>query len=488
VVPRILVNVLRSPSPPVNADGSVRLVAALLPAAALLFGAAAPSSKPARVAVYGLAVATLIGGPLIAILGAPRRGLPQRGSATCDLRDDDPRHDFAPNQDPHLRPAAPGTAGRPPSITILVPARNEAHVIGALISDLGRLRGQPPEVVVIDDGSDDGTGDTASAAIAAAGVTGWVVRRSRGGDGKGRALAHVAIGPDPQRMIIVLDADARVDPGFGDACRAAATGAAVGTARRRMLRPNHGSRAANILARLQDDEQSLDDVVQRARLAVGGAAEFRGNGMLLRADVLAKLGGWPIDAVCEDLELSSRLYQATGRGVERPPGLIVWEQPVIGFRALFSQRLRWAEGSIRRDLRIVLPQALRGADNDGRALEPLAYAGQALVPWVAVGLAGRCLGSRRGTARRGLAALLGAYGIATTSIAWATFGALPGERLRGPLARALGSAVFACLWFAVLPIGWLRVLLRPEATRFAKTIHAPATAFSEPEPTPSGRT
>lgn len=457
-VPRILICVARSDSPPANADRSIRLEAVLLPVAAILLGAAGPSWRLPRLAVRGLAGATAVLGPMLALLGAHRHEPPRTASQVDDRR--------------------------PPLITILVPARNEAQVIGALLSDLGRLRGRPPEVIVIDDASDDGTGDVASAKIAAAGVNGRVVRRSRSGDGKGRALAHVAIEPDDGRVIVILDADARVDPGFAEACAAAATGDVAATARRRILRPVGGSRAAEILARLQDDEQSLDDVVQRARVAFGGAAEFRGNGMVLRADVLATLGGWPVDAVCEDLELSSRLYQATGRGVTRPPGFIVWEQPVIGLRALFRQRLRWAEGSIRRDLRIVYPAALRGATIDGRSLEPLGYAGQALVPWVIVGLAWRCRGSRRAAARRGLAALLGAYAIAATSIGWAAIGASPGESLSRRAARTVGSTAFALLWLAILPLAWLRIVRRPGTTEFAKSIHAPAAAFSEPEPAP----
>ena len=456
--PRILICVARSDSPPANADRSIRLGAVLLPVAAVVLGAAAPSRRLPRLAVRGLAGAIAVLGPLIAVLGAHRHEPPRTAPPVEDVR--------------------------PLSITILVPARNEAPVIGALLSDLGRLRGRPPEVVVIDDASDDGTGDVASAAIAAAGVHGRVVRRSRSGDGKGRALAHVAIEPDEDRIIVILDADARVDPGFAEACAAAAAGGVAATARRRMVQPVGGSRAADILARLQDDEQSLDDVVQRARLAFGGAAEFRGNGMVVRADVLASLGGWPVDAVCEDLELSSRLYQVTGRGVPRPPGLTVWEQPVIGLRALFRQRLRWAEGSIRRDLRIVYPAALRGAVVDGGSLEPLAYAGQSLVPWVIVGLAWRCRGSRRAAARRGLAALLGAYAIAATSIGWAAIGASPDESLSQRAGRTAGSTAFALLWLAILPLAWLRIVRRPGTTEFAKTIHAPAARFSEPEPAP----
>ena len=468
----MLVRVPGSARPPASVDGSVRLWATLLPAAALAMGALAPATRRGRFAIRGLAAVTFAWGALIAVLGARQSSESRRSLALAD-----------PPVDP-----APSTRPTPAAVTILVPARDEACVIGALVADLGRLHGQPPGVVVIDDGSTDGTGDAARAAMTVAGMHGRLIRRSRGGDGKGRALAHVGIGGDPDAIVVVLDADARVGPGFGDACRAAMAGGVVAaSARRRMLRPARPSRATDLLARLQDDEQEIDDVIQRGRLALGGAGELRGNGMVLRADVLAELGGWPLDAVCEDLELSSRLYLNTGHGADRPPGLTVWEQPVVSLRAIVRQRLRWAEGSIRRDLRIVLPTALRGAKPVRRSVEPLAYAGQALVPWLAVGMAARSIGRRGGAARGGLATLLGSYGIASLTIAWTALEATPGQPVRSRVARTLGSAAFAAQWLAFLPIAWLRVALRSGPPRFEQTEHAPAADFSGPEPVPPAR-
>ena len=51
-----------------------------------------------------------------------------------------------------------------PSLSIIVPARNEAHNLPELLASLNRLRYPGPvEIIVADDGSTDGTGDIAAA-------------------------------------------------------------------------------------------------------------------------------------------------------------------------------------------------------------------------------------------------------------------------------------------------------------------------------------
>ena len=54
-----------------------------------------------------------------------------------------------------------------PSLTIVVPARNEAHRIGSTVAEVRAwlaAEGRDAEVLVIDDGSTDGTGAVATAA------------------------------------------------------------------------------------------------------------------------------------------------------------------------------------------------------------------------------------------------------------------------------------------------------------------------------------
>ena len=66
----MLVRVPGSARPPASVDGSVRLWATLLPAAALAMGALAPATRLGRFTIRGLAAVTFAWGTLIAVLGA----------------------------------------------------------------------------------------------------------------------------------------------------------------------------------------------------------------------------------------------------------------------------------------------------------------------------------------------------------------------------------------------------------------------------------
>jgi hypothetical protein len=412
-------------------------------------------------------------------------------------------------------------------VTVVVPARDEAAVIGRLVADLAAGRSDPMTLVVVDDASCDGTADLACAAIECYGLEdiGRVIRLATPSGSKAAALAAVPV--PASGVVVVLDADARVARDFVGSVRVLGTALAVAQARRRMLTPAPGRRRegfARLLAMLQDGEQAIDHLVARGRLSIGGATEFRGDGMVIRADALAALGGWSPDALCEDLELSTRWYLATGLGIEHPPGLELWEQPVLSVRLLLGQRLRWAEGSIRRDLRLVLPALLDPRVPGRRRLEVGAYAVQALVPWAVLGMAARAWrhpsGSPSGedcaelgvAARQTLAAVAWGYGLAALMLAWRSQAADPegadgaenrarpaplaraqpaldvlGRALRARhrghvmrLARAIAVTAFTGLWALVLPVAWLRVAVRPGPPEFVRTPHEVPARFSEP--------
>ena len=476
----------RRGSPPGTAARAVRTPAAAVSAAALLLGAAAPTWRPARLAVRAVAAFMAMAGPVLVVAAARGRAAATSGHPATG----------APTRQPSVTL---------PAVTILIPARDEAPVIAQLVADLGRaitradLESGMVEVIVIDDRSRDGTAEIAQAALSEAGfgTAGRVVRRSGGPDGKAAALAAVTVEPEPGRVLVVLDADARVGPGFVDRCRLAVlapvsvepgTGCCpshrrtvAATARRRMLRPASARRFVRALATAQDDEQGIDDVVLRGRLALGGVSEFRGDGLVIRSDVLAALGGWSVGSLCEDLDLSSRLVVSGLGQVERPAGLEVWEQPVGNLAALVVQRLRWAEGSLRRDLGIVLPTLRHGGLPARRQVEIAAWAAPALVPWIVLGLASGLSGARFGHARRLVAELGVAYACTSATLAWATLGGEPRLRFRDRAARTAGAVAFGTLWLGVLPVAWVRVAVHQGPPRFARTSHAPGVGFSAPD-------
>ena len=446
-----------------------RIAAVVLPTVAFTIGAAVPRSRLARAAIKFLTLLTASIGLLIVI--ASRRTSARPGSIEA----------------PHRRPDPS------PRVTVLIPARDEAAVIGGLIADLAAQDLRCDEVtrhcdvIVIDDRSTDGTGAVAQQAGRTFGLEGTmqVVRRSAGADGKGAALAAAPRDGSPDDIIVVLDADARIEPGFlRQAIGYLERGDVAVTARRRMMVPGDGSHRS--FARIQDDEQAVDRAIQRARDILGRDSEFRGNGMILRRRDLVAAGGWDPAALCEDLELSTRLTIAHGRGPAAPVDLEVWEQPVTSLTALVRQRLRWAEGAVRRDLRITGPAIVAGRLPTHRRVAMAAYGMQSLVPFVALGMVGR---ARSSAARRHLASLTVAYAAAGWVVALdglrAASDGEPASMAVGRSSRWLDLGIRAAhvlalssIWPILMPVAWLRVIGARGPLRFSKTRHV--AGFSRP--------
>ncbi|MFH1022474.1 MAG: glycosyltransferase family 2 protein [Planctomycetota bacterium] len=91
-----------------------------------------------------------------------------------------------------------------PSVSIVIPARNETQTLPALFHELRTVLPEleqtySTEIIVVDDGSSDGTADLAAS------LGGRIVRNT-GAHGKGRALAagFAAAGGD---ILVMLDAD-----------------------------------------------------------------------------------------------------------------------------------------------------------------------------------------------------------------------------------------------------------------------------------------
>lgn len=397
-----------------------------------------------------------------------------------------------PRSDGLARSVGPAAPGNLPELTVLVPARDEAAVIGDLICDLAaqdhrdRLGSPRFEVVVVDDRSIDGTGDVVrrQASMLGLGSVARVVRREGPlvPDGKGAALASVPL-DRCREVIVVLDADARIEPDF---LRIAASHVASGPPAVQARRRVSGAHAS-LFAGLQADEQTVDARIQRGRWLSGGCSEFRGNAMVIRRDELESVGGWRSVCLTEDLDLSSRLAAAMGRVVAWPSDLEVWETPVVGWSGLGAQRLRWAEGSIRRYLQVG-PNVVRSHALPWRArLDFAIHGGQLLVPALAAGIVAAAIADRRpGRA----ICVLGPVGIGGIWLAYDSLGADvdPGgceiDR-RTRIGRAAGLAAFEGLWFLVVPVALWRLATRRGGLRYAKTTHRRPRPLSIPARRPA---
>lgn len=244
--------------------------------------------------------------------------------------------------------AHPDSAGDPddddakalPFVSVLIPSRDEEGVIGHTLGHVLRMDYPRLEVIVIDDGSSDRTGEVARRFPVRV-----VTRLRPDPHGKAEALnagLRIARGD----VICVFDADSAMAPDFlrrAVAPLVADPGVCGVQGQVRMY-----NRDRNFLTRAQDDEFAIqNELLQLGRARLGGACALGGNGQLVRRSALEAVGGWSPSSLTEDLDLTLRLFLA-GRGrIAHCTRAVVWQDGVPTFRALVRQRTRWAEGILR---------------------------------------------------------------------------------------------------------------------------------------------
>jgi 1,2-diacylglycerol 3-beta-glucosyltransferase len=266
----------------------------------------------------------------------------------------------------------PAAAGEELFFVFLLPCLNEEKVIGNSLERLLSLPGGHQfAILVIDDGSDDGTVAAVSAFL---GDRVWLLRREPpfARQGKGEALnaaircltgGPLLAGRDPDKVIVVVvDADGRLDshaitsvsPYFTDP----STGAVqIG------VRINNRDRSG--LARMQDMEFVIyTEVFQRGRRHLGSVG-LGGNGQFVRLSALLSLGPAPwTRSLTDDLDLGVRLISEGWRN-EYCPAAAVHQQGVVQLRRLIRQRSRWFQGHLQSWK--LIPVVLRSAPRRARA-------------------------------------------------------------------------------------------------------------------------
>lgn len=232
-----------------------------------------------------------------------------------------------------------------PKVSILVPAQNESAVLTDLIDNLFHLNYPTTDldIWVIDDGSTDETPQILSKLQAE--FPGLQVRRRESKGGKAGALNSVF--PLTQgEIVLICDADAQLRADFLRQTVPLFQQKAIGAVQ---VRKSISNSNTNFLTRCQQMEMSCDAFVQTHRLAVAGMTELRGNGMLVRREVLEQFNGWNEDTVTDDLDLTFKLY-LIGTEIEFFTLAAVEEEAVTAWIDLWQQHCRWAEGGYQRYL------------------------------------------------------------------------------------------------------------------------------------------
>lgn len=235
-------------------------------------------------------------------------------------------------------------------VTIIVAARNEASRITETLGYLARqqYRGRI-HVLVMDNGSTDGTAAVAEAAGAVLGLDlRCIVEQT---PGKSHAL-NTGLAATTTKLVITLDADTLLHP---YAVRNL-------VARMRSAPPDVRAVAGSVLVRnsrhnlwtrMQEWDYFLGIAsVKRMQGLYQGTLVAQGAFSLYDADAVRLAGGWP-DAIGEDIVLTWNLLHQGSRVYYEPTAVAFTDAPVE-LRHFARQRARWARGMIE-GLRTVQP-------------------------------------------------------------------------------------------------------------------------------------
>ena len=226
-----------------------------------------------------------------------------------------------------------------PAVTVVVPAYNEARVINATIQSLlAQAYGGPLEIVVVDDGSPDGTGDVARQAFD--GHPQVAIYRKLNG-GKASALNH-GIARARGEIVVGLDADTVFLPGTIAALvaplRDPRVGAVAGNAK-------VGNRV-NLVTRWQALEYVTSQNLDRRALSLfNGITVVPGAVGAWRKSVVEALGGFSDDTLAEDQDLTIAIRRA-GHVIAYADDAIAFTEAPDTLRTLARQRFRWSFGTL----------------------------------------------------------------------------------------------------------------------------------------------
>jgi peptidoglycan-N-acetylglucosamine deacetylase len=236
------------------------------------------------------------------------------------------------------RPLAPGTGRGTDAVTVLVAAYNEEPVIERTIDSLLASRNVAIRVVVVDDGSTDGTADVVRRAF---GADSRVVLLRKANGGKASAL-NLALTEAHTDIVVGVDADTQLDPD------------AIANLTRWFADSRVGAVAGNVKVgnrdRLVTRWQALEYVVsqnidRRALARLNAITVVPGAIGAWRIAALDAAGGFRSDTLAEDMDLTWRLRIA-GWTIANEANARAYTEAPQSLGALTRQRYRWTFGTL----------------------------------------------------------------------------------------------------------------------------------------------
>ena len=263
------------------------------------------------------------------------------------------------NEDRERMPLAPrlvmadtrGVYAGPVTVTVLIPAHNEAGCIADTIASLRSQSHQPARIVVVADNCSDDT--VAIARAAGVEVFETVDNTKKKAGALNQALPAVLAGQGDNDTVMVMDADTTLDQGFLEAAVRRLTNDRALMAVGGLF---YGEEGAGLIGQFQRNEYTRyarEISRRRGRVFVltGTASIFRPRALrTVAAERGRSIPGVPGDiydtlVLTEDNELTLAIKSLGGLMIS-PSQCTVVTEVMQTWRALWVQRLRWQRGAV----------------------------------------------------------------------------------------------------------------------------------------------
>lgn len=225
-----------------------------------------------------------------------------------------------------------------PGVSIIVPCHNESANIAETIQWLCLQQYDNYEIIVINDGSTDDTGNI---------LDGLAQQHKRlrvihllANQGKARGLTLGAL-VARHEYLVCIDGDVVLDPWatrwmVWHLQSSPRVGAVTGNPRIR--------NRSTLLGKIQVGEfSSIIGLIKRAQRIYGRVFTVSGAVAAFRRAALQEVGFWDMDMVTEDIDISWKL-QLNFWDIRYEPHALCWLLMPETFKGLWKQRLRWAQG------------------------------------------------------------------------------------------------------------------------------------------------
>jgi len=234
-------------------------------------------------------------------------------------------------------------AERLPTVSIIVPVKDEEKVVGRLLEALLRLDYPPEkrEIVIVEDGSVDKTVEICREYVRQYPSQIKLVRKSRS-YGKPSALNY-GLKYIQGEIVAVFDADSVPKPDallkavehFEDPSVAAVQG-----------RPCSINADVNMLTKFISYEDAVRyETYMRGKDVLNLFVPLTGSCYFIRRRVLLDVNGWDDASLSEDTEIALKLTKE-GYRIRYAPEIQYWQENPVNLAQLIKQRIRWFRGEM----------------------------------------------------------------------------------------------------------------------------------------------